>query len=207
MTAADAARLLDAIDGPDVIVLAAYVALALELTLIAVPSAVSTRARLRRPEVASLGSKIATVLPVLVTLLLFMVPPVAALAPRVVDHLLPIPSLAAPPVRWAGVTLVLAGKLLTPLAVPPLRRARVSGTLARSGPFAHSRHPILVGLFAFYLGAALVYPCAVLLLGFPFFVLHMHQRALLEEELLRARFPREYADYAARVPRYLGLKR
>jgi protein-S-isoprenylcysteine O-methyltransferase Ste14 len=195
------------LDWPDAIVLGAYVALALELALLAVPSAVSTHARLRRPEAASRAGKIATLLPIVIILLLFMVPPAAALAPRVVGHLVPIPQLATASVRWAGVALLLSGKLLSPLAVPPLRRALSGGTLARSGPFAHSRHPILVGLFAFYLGAALIYPCAVLLLGFPFFVLHMHQRALLEETLLRARFPREYADYAARVPRYLGLKR
>jgi protein-S-isoprenylcysteine O-methyltransferase Ste14 len=192
---------------PDAIVIGAYVAMGLELAFLAVPSAVSTRARLRRPEVAATSARIATALPIALILLLFAVPPVAALLPGVLDHLLPIPQLATPAVRWTGVALLVAGKLLAPLSLPPLRRAMDQGLLARSGLFAYSRHPGLVGLFAFNLGAALIYPCAVLLAGFTFYALHMHRRALMEEALLRERFPHDYHDYARRVPRYLGLRR
>jgi protein-S-isoprenylcysteine O-methyltransferase Ste14 len=195
------------VDLPDAIVLGAYVAMGLELALLAVPSAVSTRALLRRPELASASARIATALPIALILLLFAVPPVAALVPGVLAYLLPIPQLANPEVRWTGVALLVAGKLLAPLSLPPLRRALQQGSLARSGLFAYSRHPGLVGLFAFYLGAALIYPCAVLFAGVPFYALHMHRRALMEEALLRERFPHDYDDYARRVPRYLGVRR
>jgi protein-S-isoprenylcysteine O-methyltransferase Ste14 len=192
---------------PDAIVIGAYVAMGLELAFLSVPSAVSTRALLRRPEVATVFARVATVLPIALILLLFAVPPVVALRPAVLDHLLPIPQLATPAVRWTGVALLLCGKLLPPLSLPALRRALDQGLLARSGPFAYSRHPGLVGLFAFYLGAALIYPCAVLFAGFPLYAWHMHRRALMEEVLLRERFPDDYDDYARRVPRYLGVPR
>lgn len=195
------------LDLPDAIVVGAYVLMALELVFIAVPSVVSTRRQLRLPELASASAKIAVVMPILLILALFLIPPVAALVPGFIGHLVPIPQLAVPEVRWTGVGLLVAGKLLGPLSVPPLRRAMDEGLLARSGLFAYSRHPGLVALFTFYLGAALIYPCAVLFAGFPFYVLHMHRRALMEEAHLRERFPSEYGEYAARVPRYIGIKR
>jgi protein-S-isoprenylcysteine O-methyltransferase Ste14 len=191
----------------DAVVVTAYAAMALELAFVSVPSVVSTRQRLRRPEAASAGAKIATVLPILLILTLFLLPLIAAAVPGFRDGLIPIAALSTPAVRFTGVGLLVFGKVLTPLSVPPLRRAIATDSLARSGVFARSRHPGLVGMFAFYLGAALIYPSVVLLAGFPFYLRYMHRRALMEEAHLRARFPHEYAKYAMHVPRYLGITR
>ena len=188
------------------IVLMAYAAMALELRFFAVPSVVSTRQELQRAHARSLVVKLALVAPIVLIDLLFLLPPVLVLAPGLIAYLGPVPQLAVPAVRWTGVALIVIGKILTPLLVPPLRRALEQGTLARSGCFAYSRHPGLLGMFAFYLGNALVFPCAVLFAGFPCYLLYMHRRALMEEALLRERFPAEYDEYAARVPRYLGLR-
>jgi protein-S-isoprenylcysteine O-methyltransferase Ste14 len=196
---------LPAMDLADAIVIAAYVAMALELVFLSVPSAVSTRQQLRQMPRAPLIARAATAAPVMVVLALFALPPLLALVPAARAHALPLPPL--PEVRWIGVGLLVTGKLVTPLSLPPLRRALAGAHVARTGLFALSRHPGLVGLFAFYLGAALIYASGVLLAGLAFYVLHMHRRALMEEALLRARFPREYAKYAASVPRYLGLRR
>ena len=194
-------------DPIDLIVLAAYAALAFELTFLSVPSVVSTRALLRRHRAATLAERVAAVGPLPVILVLFLIPPAAALWPAVLDRLVPLPQLAVPAVRSAGAVLLLGSRLLSLLAFRPLRRALAAGTLARSGPFACGRHPVLASLLAFYLGAALIYPSAVLLLGFPLLALHMHRRALLEEQHLHERFGSDYAEYAARVPRYAGVRR
>jgi protein-S-isoprenylcysteine O-methyltransferase Ste14 len=188
------------------IVLIAYGAMALELRFIAVPSVVSTRQRLRRARDSSRATKLALVTPIVLINLLFLIPPVLVFAPGLVAFLGPVPQLAVPAVRWTGIALLVFGKLLPPLSLPPLRRALHEGLLARSGFFAYSRHPGLVGMFAFYLGNALVFPCAVLFAGFPCYVLYMHRRALMEEAHLRERFSGEYEEYAARVPRYLGIR-
>jgi protein-S-isoprenylcysteine O-methyltransferase Ste14 len=188
------------------IVLLAYVAMALELRFIAVPSVVSTRQRLRRAQDSSPAAKLALVTPIVLINGLFLIPPVLVFAPGLIAYLGPIPQLAVPVVRWIGVALLVFGKLLPPLSLPPLRRALDEGLLARSGLFAYSRHPGLVGMFAFYLGNALVFPCALLLAGFPCYVLYMHRRALMEEAYLRERFPGEYEKYATHVPRYVGIR-
>jgi len=188
------------------IVLAAYVAMALELRFIAVPSVVSTRQRLRRAHESSPAAKLALITPIVLINLLFLIPPALVFAPGLFAYLGPIPQLSVPAVRWTGLVLIVTGKLLPPLSLPPLRRALDEGLLARSGFFAYSRHPGLVGMFAFYLGNALVFPCAVLLAGFPCYVIYMHRRALMEEAHLRERFPGEYEEYAAHVPRYVGLR-
>ena len=137
---------------------------------------------------------------------LFLLPPILALAPHLSALLIPIAALAQPVVVGAGIGLLIASRIITPLAVLPLRRSQRHAALAQTGLFAWSRNPTLLGLFAFYLGNALLFPCAVLLLGFPLCVLHMHRRVGLEEIDLRARFGAEYAAYEARVPRYLGLR-
>jgi protein-S-isoprenylcysteine O-methyltransferase Ste14 len=188
------------------IVLMAYAAMALELRFFAVPSVVSTRQRLQRAHASSPVVKVVLATPIVLINLLFLLPPVLVFVPGLIAYLGPVPQLAVPAVRWTGVGLIVVGKILTPLMVRPLRRALTQDTLARSGCFAYSRHPGLVGMFAFYLGNALVFPCVVLLLGFPCYVLYMHRRALMEEAHLRERFPREYDEYAARVPRYVGLR-
>lgn len=192
-------------DGVSAVVLVAYASLALELCFWSVPSAVSTRQLVKRPEAASLAAKVMLVLPIAVIDALFFLPPLIALAPQLLEHLGAIPALAQPALRLSGVGLVIAGRIVTPWSVVPLRRALAAGGLARSGPFAWSRNPGLLGLFAFYLGSALIYPCAVLLAGFPLYLAHMHRRVRMEEAYLSARFGADYAHYAARVPRYLGL--
>ncbi len=193
-------------DTPSAIVLAAYAALGVELVFLAVPSDVSTRQLLRRPDALGFAAGATQMLRFTLMLLLFVIPPTIALIPGMFEQVVPITALGVPPVRWAGVGLLVFSRIWTPLALPPLRRALDQGTLARSGLFAYSRNPVLVGMFAFYLGNALVFPCAVLFAGFPLYVLFMHRRVLMEEELLRARFPHEYDEYAAHAPRYVGFR-
>ena len=63
--------------------------------------------------------------------------------------------------------------------------------------------PGLLGMFAFYLGLVLVYPCWILLAGIPLYFGNMHWRVLLEESDLGAKFGSDYRAYRERTRRYL----
>jgi len=192
-------------DVVNAIVLVAYAVLGLELRFMSVPSSVSTRQLLRRPRARSFSAKLALVLPIVLINGLFLLPLLVALAPRVIGHLMPI-GLPQPGARLLGVLLLIPGCAVTPLSILPLRRALDQGQLATSGIFAWSRNPILMGMYTFYLGNWLIAPTAVTAVGFAFYLAYMHTRVLMEEADLRERCPVQYAEYAARVPRYLGLR-
>jgi len=94
-------------------------------------------------------------------------------------------------------------------AVVAFRRADVSvgqGTpprLVTDGVFAHTRHPmylgILLGLFALALSFGSDW---MLVLLMPAALLFHHRFVVREEHLLEAEFGEQYRSYAARVPRY-----
>jgi len=114
------------------------------------------------------------------------------------------------PVRIVGVVcgLYAAGMLLASAAtlgrfLVPQAVAQRDHVLVTSGPYALVRHPAYSGDLALWLGAALA-TVNVLLLGlFPLYALGAYAQSQVEEDVLRARFGREYADYAARVGRFV----
>lgn len=84
---------------------------------------------------------------------------------------------------------------------------RVDHELRTDGPYAITRHPIYTGLFGMLLGTALLNGLgawlALLLVGVAVLV----TRIPIEERLMSATFPNEYARYRERVPRLLpGLQ-
>ncbi len=85
-----------------------------------------------------------------------------------------------------------------------MARMRPGHELVTSGPFAYLRHPIYLAMLLFLLGvAAATGHERALWLAVPVFVLGTLIRTRREEALLRAQFGAAYADYSARVKRFI----
>ncbi len=103
----------------------------------------------------------------------------------------------------------LAGAALAIAAVAAFRHADVSvahGTpprLVTDGVFAHTRHPMYLGILFGIFALAVSFGSDWMLLTLVAAALALHVRfALPEEHLLETEFGDEYRRYAARVPRY-----
>ncbi|MCW5579919.1 MAG: isoprenylcysteine carboxylmethyltransferase family protein [Luteimonas sp.] len=104
----------------------------------------------------------------------------------------------------AGLALVLWCFVLFAWRRTTILPGSAPARLVRGGPYRFSRNPIYLSLVLAYAGLALMQdlPWALLLLPLPVAVMHF---AIIpfEERQLRLRFGADYADYAARVRRWL----
>jgi protein-S-isoprenylcysteine O-methyltransferase Ste14 len=112
------------------------------------------------------------------------------------------------PVRVAGLAVGLAGAVLLAWAAVWLGRflmheaaVRDDHALIESGPYRFVRHPVYAGYLALLLGSGVASLNVWLLLIWPFSLLGISIQADAEEQLLAARFGREYECYAGRVGR------
>ena len=132
------------------------------------------------------------------------------------DVLDPISGLGTGSVRAAGIVLALAGLAVTlgaqwsmgdswRVGVDPAERTE----LVTHGPFSVVRNPIYAGVIPFFAGIALLVPNLVAIGGFALLVAGLEaQTRLVEEPYLRQVHGSAYADYAARVGRFVpGLGR
>ncbi|MGD2135604.1 MAG: methyltransferase [Gemmatimonadales bacterium] len=97
-------------------------------------------------------------------------------------------------------------KLLTPgvlAGVPELSNKSYPGRLLTEGPYAVVRHPRYVEVALGTLGYALITNYLAIYILTALSVLALYLIALLEERELLERFGSAYADYAARVPRWV----
>jgi protein-S-isoprenylcysteine O-methyltransferase Ste14 len=143
-------------------------------------------------------------------------PTVAALALDLLLHRLrPMPLPGSRPLhRLAGGALLLAGVGLNLWALAE-RRRRSAGPFAleepqelvTSGPYAVTRHPMYVGWWLIQLGAGTMAGSAWVLVTLPAELLVEHRYVVAEDNELAGLFGQSYAEYAARVPRYLGYRR
>jgi protein-S-isoprenylcysteine O-methyltransferase Ste14 len=115
----------------------------------------------------------------------------------------------------AGWAIVAAAVGLDVWAVATLHRARTTvlphrpaARLVRSGPFAFSRNPIYVGNTLALVGLAVALGSAwFAILAVPMVALLRHLAVLPEERHLAAAFGADWDAYAARTPRWIGLRR
>jgi len=142
-------------------------------------------------------------------------PPVALGAPLLAGLL--VTWLAGDPWESSGVASVLGWVLLVAFgawngwALLTMGRHRTgllpgapSTTVIDSGPFARSRNPLYVGLLAASAGVALLAGSLWALLALPLeWALLQWGAVLPEEQYLSAKFGDGYADYRARVRRWL----
>lgn len=113
-------------------------------------------------------------------------------------------------VAWLGVLGCYAGLVFLLLSVLSFGRsfrvgidAEQPGDLVTTGIFTLSRNPIYVGFALVLLGQFLVFPNWVLLVYLVGGLWLLNRQARREEDCLRGQYGAAYADYAARVRRYL----
>jgi len=98
-------------------------------------------------------------------------------------------------VGLAGISAL--GRGTTPFPVP-----RPNARLICSGIYAYIRHPMYTCLMLASAGWVALWNSPLALAGLLGLIVFLRAKAQFEERLLLARFP-EYADYAARTPRFL----
>jgi protein-S-isoprenylcysteine O-methyltransferase Ste14 len=142
-------------------------------------------------------------------------PPLVYLAGFVVGWLgsrwVPTHIVAPDVARAVGAIPVLAGGLLVGAAIANFQRAgttvrpdRASRALVIAGPYRITRNPIYVGLALLYIGLAIAAQSLWALLILPLVLWVIRTRVIAREEaFLHARFGATYADYQARVRRWL----
>ena len=79
--------------------------------------------------------------------------------------------------------------------------------LVASGPYVFTRNPMYVAILALWLGWALFYGSAGVMVVCLILVIGINLAARREERALEARFGDAYRRYKAAVPRWLGTKR
>ena len=115
----------------------------------------------------------------------------------------PITSRAT--VRHVGWPMILSGVALGTWAVRTAGHTNLEhpNRLVTSGPYAWSRHPMYVAWTLVYLGATLVANTQWPLMLLPFVAAITHRDATREEARLLDTFGPDYAEYQARVRRYI----
>ena len=143
-------------------------------------------------------------------------PPVALGVPLVLGYILtatvgdPI-ALPVAPSRTIATVLIVAFALWNGWALWLMARHRTAllpggatTTILDRGPFRVSRNPLYLGLIAFDIGLALLWPSFWALLSVPVGIAALWWGAILpEERYLSAKFGEEYEAYRRRVRRWL----
>jgi protein-S-isoprenylcysteine O-methyltransferase Ste14 len=113
-------------------------------------------------------------------------------------------------VSWVGVLLCLAGLVLMFLSLVSFGKSFRVGIdadspdkLVTTGVFAFSRNPIYVAFGFVLLGQFLVFSNWLLLVYLVGGIWLLHRQVLREEKYMMSHYGQQYADYCARVRRYL----
>lgn len=120
----------------------------------------------------------------------------------------PAPMLDDVRVRWFGVLLMVAGPAWVVYAQASMGRSWAMGVvedgeLLTGGPFAITRHPIYLGVRVIMLGQLLVIGNWPVLIVWILCELLAQVQVRFEEEAMHVRYGKRYADYCARVRRWL----
>lgn len=104
--------------------------------------------------------------------------------------------------EWLGIIglFVCAASLRRSLTVVPIPKE--SGELSTSGLYRYVRHPMYSSVLLFAMGIALHSGSAIkYLLALSLYVL-FYLKSVYEEKYLKLKYP-EYAQYSARIPRFM----
>ena len=97
---------------------------------------------------------------------------------------------------------IFGGFILLAVAWKVLYAAQVGHTLARSGPYAHIRHPQYAGFILIMIGFLLQWPTLITLVMFPVLVTMYVRLARWEEREALTEFGDAYASYVAITPAF-----
>jgi protein-S-isoprenylcysteine O-methyltransferase Ste14 len=113
-------------------------------------------------------------------------------------------------IRWIGVLFCLAGLILFLWSLVSFGKSFRVGIdmehpdkLITSGIFAFSRNPIYTAFGLVLLGQFLIFSNWILLIYLGAAIWLFHRQVLREEAYLKQHYGKEYADYCARVRRYI----
>lgn len=107
------------------------------------------------------------------------------------------------PFHFLSIILIGGGFILLSAAWHVLYQAQKVGTLAKSGPYAHIRHPQYVAFILIMLGFLFQWPTILTLAMFPILVFMYWRLALREEREVEAELGDVYRQYAASVPQFI----
>jgi protein-S-isoprenylcysteine O-methyltransferase Ste14 len=107
----------------------------------------------------------------------------------------------------AGIILIIIGRVITLYATFKIRADNLqkedSFQLKTDGVFGLSRNPLLVGMYVMYLGMFVVFPVLLFGIGLLVYFFNMHFRILLEEDFLEFQFGTPFGEYKQKVKRYI----
>jgi len=132
------------------------------------------------------------------------------LAAMALDYLLPIVDFHNPPLRIAGIALILFGIVMSATAAGAFRRAGTpvipferSTALLVTGWYRFTRNPMYLGMVLSLLGTGLSLGSVGALLPLPVFVVLIESLFIRHEErFLEEIFGQQYRDFRARVRRW-----
>jgi len=107
------------------------------------------------------------------------------------------------PFHLLSMAFLAGGFWLLAAAWRVLYAAQTAGTLARTGPYAHVRHPQYVAFVLIMFGFLLQWPTILTLVMFPVLVYMYVQLARREEREVAREFGEEYRLYVARTPAFV----
>ncbi len=104
--------------------------------------------------------------------------------------------------EWLGILgiLISAASLRKSLTAVPI--PKTTGKLSTTGLYRYVRHPMYTSVLLFALGIALKSESAIKYLLVSALYILFYLKSTYEETYLRIKYP-EYADYSARIPRFI----
>ena len=96
--------------------------------------------------------------------------------------------------------LICAASLRSSLTAVPIPKEE--GTLSTTSLYRYVRHPMYTSVLLLAIGIALQSGCAIKYVLVILLYLLLYSKSVFEEKYLRLKYP-EYAEYSARIPRFI----